>query len=223
MNFPSSIAYRLIAAVAISFVIVMESLAQTPIIQPGAPGQPSRQISVEEASNLAGIQFSEADVLFMQGMISHHAQAMEMAALVESRSNREAMELMSQRITLSQEDEISMMQDWLGDRDLEIPDLETHHTADFEPMPGMLTGEEMAQLEQSEGFEFDTLFLELMIKHHDGALTMVENLLDQRGAAQDAVLYAFTSDVTSDQSAEIERMNAMLTGFSPDPRVNLQA
>jgi uncharacterized protein (DUF305 family) len=223
MNCPLSIAYRFIAMITISFFVAMESLAQAPIIQPGAPGQPSRQISAEEASDLAGIQYSEADVKFMQGMISHHAQALEMTALVESRSSREVMELMSQRITLSQEDEIDMMQDWLGDRDLEVPTLETHHAVGFESMPGMVTDEELTQLEQAEGFEFDRLFLELMINHHDGALNMVESLLDQRGSAQDPTLYAFTSDVTSDQSSEIERMNSMLSGFSPDPRVNLQA
>ena len=88
-------------------------------------------------------------------------------------------------------------------------------------MPGMLSADDIEQLEQSEGDEFDRLFLSFMIEHHEGALEMVDNLLDQQGAAQDPVLYAFTSDVTSDQGAEIDRMDAMLAGFSPDPRVNL--
>jgi uncharacterized protein (DUF305 family) len=161
--------------------------------------------------------------MFMQGMISHHAQALEMTVLVETRSNREAMELMAQRITISQEDEIAMMQDWLGDHDLVVSDLETHHASDFKLMPGMLTEEELAELEQAEGFGFDSLFLELMIKHHAGAVTMVDNLMDTFGSAQDSTLFAFASDVTSDQSSEIDRMNDMLRGFSPDPRVNLSA
>ncbi len=227
MNFsPSFVSHLIVWIVAITAVApfaVVESPAQAPVIQPGAPGEPSRQISPEEASDLASIQFTDADVGFMQGMISHHAQALEMTVLVETRSNREAMQLLSQRISLSQEDEIVMMQDWLGYRDLVVPDPEAHHAPDFELMPGMLTDEELEELEQAEGFEFDSMFLELMIKHHDGALTMVENLLDQRGSAQDSVLFAFTSDITSDQSSEIERMNAMLAGFSPDPRVNLKA
>ena len=227
MNFsPSFVSHLIVWIVAITAVApfaVVESPAQAPVIQPGAPGEPSRQISPEEASDLASIQFTDADVGFMQGMISHHAQALEMTVLVETRSNREAMQLLSQRISLSQEDEIVMMQDWLGDRDLVVPDPEAHHAPDFELMPGMLTDEELEELEQAEGFEFDSMFLEMMIKHHDGALTMVENLLDQRGSAQDSVLFAFTSDITSDQSSEIERMNAMLAGFSPDPRVNLKA
>ena len=227
MTFQSSFAFRLAARIAVITAMVLfavvENLAQVPIIQPGAPGEPSRRISAEEASDLASLEFTAADVMFMQGMISHHTQALEMTVLVETRSNREVMELLAQRIELSQEDEIAMMQGWLRDRDLVVPDLETHHAPGYELMPGMLTDEELEQLEQAEGFEFDSLFLELMIKHHAGAVTMVENLLDQTGSAQDSVLFAFTSDVTSDQSSEIDRMNDMLRGFSPDPRVNLRA
>jgi len=206
----------------LSGVVVTQSLAQVPIIQPGAPGQPGRIISAEEAADLAGIQYSAGDVMFLQGMISHHAQAMEMSALVDSRSNREVMNLLAERISLSQDDEISMMQDWLRERDLEVPSLDAHHANGYNLMPGMLTDEDMAQLESASGDAFDRLFLEFMIEHHEGALEMVENLLDQRGAAQDPVLYAFTSDVTSDQSAEIDRMDLMLAGFNPDPRVNLE-
>ena len=215
MTFPSSSVCRLTAGIVVITVIalfvVTESLAQARIIQPGAPGEPSREISAEEAADLASIQFTETDVRFMQGMISHHAQALEMTVLVETRSNREAMHLLSQRIELSQEDEIAMMQDWLRDRDLDVRGVEDHHAPGFLLMPGMLTAEELEQLEQAEGFEFGSLFLELMIKHHEGALTMVENLLDQRGSAQDSVLFAFTSDITSDQSSEIERMNLTAT------------
>ena len=206
-----------------TLTIINHGIAQVPIIQPGAPGLPSRVISAEEASNLATIQYSVGDVMFLQGMISHHAQAMEMSVLVESRSNREVLELLAQRIRLSQEDEISMMQGWLQDRDLGVPTLDAHHADDYELMPGMLTDEEMMELEVAEGADFDTLFLEFMIEHHLGAIEMVENLLDQQGAAQDPILYEFTSDVTSDQGSEIERMDAMLAGFSPDPRVNLAA
>ena len=227
MTFPLSFVFRLAARVAVITAValfaVVENLAQVPIVQPGAPGEPSRRISAEEASDLANLQFSAADVMFMQGMISHHAQALEMTVLVETRTDREVMELMAQRITLSQEDEIVMMQGWLGDRGLVVPDLETHHVPDFELMPGMLTDEELEELERAQRFAFDSLFLELMIKHHDGVLTMVENLLDQPGSAQDSVLFAFTSDVTSEQGSEIDRMNAMLRGFSSDPRVNLSA
>ena len=206
---------------ALSGVMSVQSLAQVPIIQPGAPGQPGRVITAEEAADLAAIQYSAGDVMFLQGMISHHAQAMEMSALVDSRTNREPMQLLAQRISLSQEDEISMMQDWLEERGLDFPTTDAHHSDDFNLMPGMLSTEDMTSLERSDGNEFDRLFLEFMIEHHEGALEMVDNLLDQQGAAQEPILYAFTSDVTSDQSAEIDRMDLMLAGFSPDPRVNL--
>ncbi len=197
--------------------------AQAPIVQPGAPGEPSREISAGEASDLAGIRFTDGDVKFMQGMIPHHAQALEMTALVAERTDSEAMRRLAQRIELSQEDEIEMMQAWLRDRGQAVTAVDAHHAAGWEPMPGMLTADEMAQLAAATGSAFDRLFLERMIEHHGGAVTMVENLLEQRGAAQDSQLFAFTSDVTSDQTAEIDRMDAMLAGLSPDPRVGLAA
>ena len=110
-SFVFCVPVRLVAIAAVALFAVTESPAQAPIIQPGAPGEPSREISAEEAADLASIQFAEADVRFMQGMISHHAQTLEMTVLVEERSNREAMHLLLQRIELSQEDEIAMMQD----------------------------------------------------------------------------------------------------------------
>ena len=215
-------ALRICLITSITATMATSLLAQPPIIQPGPPGQPSRLISVEEASDLAGIQFSDADVKFMQGMISHHAQAMEMTALVESRSNREPVKLLSQRISLSQEDEMAMMRDWLTERNQSVPAPDDHHAHDAELMPGMATADDMARLEAATGPEFDRIFLELMIEHHNGAVEMVETLLEQPGSAQDSVLFAFTSDVTADQSSEVERMDAMLAGFSPDPRVNLK-
>lgn len=195
--------------------------AQPPIVQPGAPGQPSRAISAAEASDLAGIRHTEADVRFMQGMISHHAQAIEMTALLDTRTESDALRRTARRIELSQEDEIEMMQDWLRARGQEVTAIDAHHAPGAARMPGMLTDEEMAGLAEADGAAFDRLFLELMIKHHRGALTMVENLLEQRGAAQDSQLFAFTSDVTADQTAEIDRMDAMLATLSPDPRARL--
>ena len=212
------------AAVGVAFLsLTAAPQAQAPIVQPGAPGEPSREITAAEASDLAGIRFTEADVRFMQGMIPHHAQALEMTALVAERTAGETMQRLAQRIELSQEDEIEMMQEWLRSRGQEVPGVDAHHAPGWEPMPGMLTPEEMDQLAAAEGVAFDRLFLELMIKHHQGAVTMVDNLLDQRGAAQDSQLFAFTSDVTSDQTAEIDRMDAMLAALSPDPRVGLAA
>lgn len=199
------------------------SQGQPPIIQPGAPGEPSREISAEDASNLTAIDYTDGDIRFMQGMISHHAQALEMTRLLESRTDNAMMRQLSERIDISQRDEIMMMQGWLRERDQTVPEVDTYHQAGFVRMPGMLTGEEMEELEAASGVVFDRLFLRLMIKHHRGAITMVDNLLDQAGAAQDPQLYAFTSDVSSDQDMEINRMDSMLAELSTDARVQLAA
>lgn len=221
-RFPLSLVI-VVVGVALFTLAVSRSEAQGPIVQPGAPGEPSREISAEEASDLAGIRFTDADVKFMQGMISHHAQALEMTALLPRRSEQEVMNQLSQRIEISQADEIVMMQEWLRSHEQAVTTVEAHHAPAWEPMPGMVTRDDMARLEQAQSVEFDRLFLELMIRHHQGALTMVETLLDQPGAAQESQLYAFTSDITSDQSMEIDRMNAMLAQLSTDPRVELAA
>ena len=200
-----------------------ESHAQPPIVRPGAPGEPSREISAAEASDLAGIQFVDADVKFMQDMISHHAQALEMTELLASRSERDVMRRLAQRIELSQEDEITMMQEWLRARNREVTAVDARHAPGTALMPGMLQAAELSRLEAARGIEFDRVFLELMIKHHRGALTMVDTLVSQRGTAQDSQLFAFTADITADQSAEIDRMDAMLAGLTTDPRVGLPA
>ena len=227
MNLHPPLLGRLATTVVVALVFtpagIVESQTQPPIVQPGAPGNPSRQISAEEASDLAGIQFSDADVKFMQGMISHHAQAIEMTQLLASRSERDVMHRLAQRIEISQEDEITMMQDWLRSRDQEVTDTDAYRAPGAERMPGMVTEEDMDRLEQAQAIDFDRLFLELMVTHHQGALTMVENLLSQRGTAQDSQLFSFTSDITADQSMEIDRMDAMLAGLSTDPRVDLKA
>jgi uncharacterized protein (DUF305 family) len=197
--------------------------AQVPIIQPGAPGQASRVITAEQASNLADLSYSLGDIQFLRGMIPHHAQAKEMSALAEGRTNNPTVLAVAERITLSQDDEISMMQGWLRDQGLEVPADDVHHQPGFERMKGMLSDEQMEELAAASGPEFDRLYLESMIDHHQGALEMVEMLLDQRGSAQDPLLYEFTSDVTSDQTSEIERMDTLLASFNPDPRVGLAA
>lgn len=199
------------------------AFGQVPIIQPGAPGQQGRVITAEEASDLANMEYSLGDIRFLQGMIPHHAQAKEMSALAESRTNNDAVLAVASRITLSQDDEIAMMQGWLRERGLEITAEDAHHAADFELMAGMLNDEQMEALAAASGPEFDRLYLEGMIDHHQGALDMVEMLLDQRGSVQDPLLYEFTSDVTSDQTSEIERMDTLLASFSSDPRVGLAA
>ena len=180
------------------------------IIQPGAPGQASRVIAAEQAVDLSQVQHTPADVRFMQGMIGHHAQALEMTALVPSRSSSEDIKKLALRIEVSQADEIKMMQDWLKRRGQELPDPHALHAHGATLMPGMLTAEEMARLAEAKGTEFDRLFLEGMIKHHGGALIMVKELFSTPGAGQESEIFAFASDVDADQRMEIDRMGAML-------------
>lgn len=181
----------------------------TQILQPGAPGQETKAIGVAAATDLSKVRFTEADTKFMQGMIGHHAQAVEMVALIPSRTQNQYMKMLGQRIDISQEDEMKMMRGWLQARGQALPGPHAHH----EPggmMPGMLTTEEMTALANAKGVEFDRLFLMGMIKHHMGAITMVEELFKTPGAGQDGEIFAFASDVDSDQRMEIDRMGAML-------------
>jgi uncharacterized protein (DUF305 family) len=186
------------------------AMAQAQILQPGAPGAPSRVVDVAQATDLTKVQFSAADARFMQGMIGHHSQAVEMVALIPDRTERESMRLLGLRIDISQADEINLMRTWLEDRALPPPDPHAHHMHGATLMPGMLSPDEMERLGKAKGTEFDRLFLDGMIKHHQGALTMVEELFASPGAGQDSEIYAFASDVEADQRMEIDRMGAML-------------
>ena len=183
-----------------------------PIVQPGAPGQPSLTIDAARAVDLSRVRFTPADVDFMQGMISHHAQAIEMTDLLATRTERAVMRKLAERIDISQADEITMMQQWLVARGQIAPEQHAHHH-EAVMMPGMLTPEQMARLAAAHGTEFDRLFLQGMIAHHQGALTMVDELMKIPGAAQESEMFGFVSDVEADQSAEIARMGAMLQEF----------
>ncbi len=195
---------------------------EVPIILPGAPGETVQELSADEAIEIANTSHSPDDVLFMQDMIPHHNQAVQMAALVADRTNRQELLDVAGRIDASQLDEIEFMKQWLRERGEAVPDPTEHdamHTS--HTMAGMASPAQMAELAQAEGTDFDRMFLELMIAHHEGAVKMVEELLEQPGSAYDPVLFEFTNDVTNDQATEIERMNAMLASLSGDARAGL--
>ena len=167
----------------------------------------------------SGVQkYTPADVRFMQDMIHHHAQAIDMTELLKTRTASEDMKKLGMRIQVSQTDEIKMMQRWLQAHGEEAPDPHAMHMPgmimpgmDHGPMmAGMLTPEEMTHLAGLKGAAFDRYFLEGMIKHHEGAITMVKELFASPGAAQDSAIYAFASDVVADQQMEIDRMSGML-------------
>ena len=184
-----------------------------PIVQPGAPGASSRVVQAEQARDLSKVQFTPADVKFMQGMIHHHGQAVDMTQLLATRTQSGDMKKLALRIEVSQNDEMKMMRRWLEVRGQEAPGEHAHHMPGAPMMPGMLSAEEMARLAATKGPEFDRLFLEGMIKHHAGALTMVQELFATPGAGQDSEIYAFASDVDADQRMEIDRMAAMLAAI----------
>lgn len=186
------------------------AVSQAPIIQPGAPGQPSRAVTAEQASDLSRVAYTPADVAFMQGMIAHHAQAVEMTALLRTRTERNDMRRMAERIELSQADEIVMMREWLRARGQAESGAPARHEHGGGAMPGMLTPAQMRQLADARGTAFDRLFLEGMIAHHEGALAMVEDLLAKPGAGQASDVFEFVSDIEADQRMEIARMAAML-------------
>jgi uncharacterized protein (DUF305 family) len=170
---------------------------------------------------LGQLPYSDADVDFMSGMIPHHAQAVIMAGWAPTHGARHDVAVLCERIVVAQRDEIVMMQHWLEDRGQAVPDAaSTRHKmrmggVEHEMlMPGMLTDEEMAALDRARGPEFDRLFLTGMIKHHQGAIDMVNVLFKSYGAAQDEMVFKFASDVYADQSIEIDRMNEMLESGS---------
>ena len=189
--------------------------AKTPVVvQPGAPGQPSRTLPPSTRATLP--QRSQADVEFMQGMIMHHSQAVEMTALIASHTENKDLRSLGARISSSQSDEIKFMKRWLAARresvsmgTLTMPDMDMSREK-MALMPGMLTREQMEALRKAKGDEFDRLFLTGMIQHHNGALTMVKDLFDTAGAGQDADLFNFATDADNTQRAEIRIMQNML-------------
>jgi uncharacterized protein (DUF305 family) len=189
------------------------------VVQPGAPGKPTKTLPATTSGTLPPA--SPADVQFMQGMIMHHAQAVEMTALMESHTENKDLALLGARISRSQADEIKFMKRWLASRgqptSMAMPEM--HHQemshgnmshGSMGLMPGMLTPEQMEALRNAKGDEFDRLFLTGMIQHHGGALTMVKDLFDTAGAGQDPELFDFTTDIDSGQRAEIRIMQNML-------------
>ena len=189
--------------------------ASTPVIvQPGAPGKPTK--TLPPSTRATPPPWSQADVEFMQGMIMHHSQAVEMTALIPSHTENKDLRSLGARISSSQSDEIKLMRRWLAARREPVsmampgmPGLDKSGQS-MPLMPGMLTSEQMDALRNAKGPEFDKLFLLGMIQHHNGALIMVKELFDTPGAGQDADVFNFATDVDSGQRAEIRIMQSML-------------
>jgi uncharacterized protein (DUF305 family) len=187
--------------------------AKPVVVQPGAPGAPSKTLPSTTRASLP--PRSPADVEFMQGMIMHHEQAVEMTAMISSHTQNKDLRTLGARISSSQSDEIKFMKRWLAARGESGPDpMPNMRGMDMGPtmplMPGMLTPEQMEALRKAKGADFDHLFLVGMIQHHNGALTMVKDLFDTAGAGQDAEIFNFATDADNTQRAEIKIMQGML-------------
>ena len=202
-----------------SFLVSTSFLFSDPtIIQPGAPGEASKTLDPQAASNIADTSYIKADVKFLQGMIIHHQQAVLMSSMADKRTNNKTIVDLAKRIDVSQEDEINFMESWLYDRgeNTNMP----HHNMGM-GMAGMATPKQLEDLKNTKATDFDRLFLQLMIAHHDGALKMVEELREFSGSAYDPILSEFVSDLVNDQGVEIERMNTIAVNLSDDPRSGL--
>ena len=218
----------LVAATILAGLFALPVYAQQPdpaapvVVQPGAPGQPTRTLPPSTRATLPPT--SSADVQFMQGMIMHHAQAVEMTALIASHTENKDLRSLGARISHSQSDEIEFMKRWLAARGEQVSqampemhgmDMSTHSMVML--MPGMLTEKQMEALKRAKGAKFDQLFLTGMVQHHNGALIMVKELFDTAGAGQDAELFNFATDVDSGQRAEIRIMQRMLGEVAHQP------
>jgi uncharacterized protein (DUF305 family) len=201
------------ALVCLSVAISAQQTDAPVVVQPGAPGQPTRTLPSSTTATLP--PHSPADVQFMQGMIMHHAQAVEMTALIDSHTQNQELRSLGARISRSQADEIGFMKRWLTTRgepaEMAMPEMPGMDMSSHQmQMPGMLSAKQMTALKKAKGAEFDHLFLTGMIQHHNGALIMVKELFDTAGAGQDAELFNFVTDVDTGQRAEIRIMQTML-------------
>jgi uncharacterized protein (DUF305 family) len=179
-------------------------------VQPGAPGEEGRELTDEELAGIETPEHTPEDTVFVQDMILHHAQALEMTALVDERTDRRDLPVLAERITVSQESETERLEEWLTERDEQVPDDDARQDhAQHAAVPGMATPEDLDRLEQAEGATFDRLFLELMIAHHAGAVTMVEELYAAGGGIEPAA-DGIARDIEADQAIEITRMQDLL-------------
>ena len=186
---------------------------------PAQTSASSRAAAIAQArADSARYPYSVADIRFMSNMIGHHGQAIEMSRLAPTNGASPGVRRLAERIINAQQDEITIMRNWLEDRLQPVPELQptammAHHHGDHAMMPGMLTPDQMKQLEQARGTEFDRLFLTFMIQHHRGAMAMVKELFATPGAAQDLTVFKLARDVNVDQDTEVERMAQMLSAL----------
>ena len=215
----------LVFLMSFSFIQASSLDLEAPIIQPGAPGEPSKNLDATSATKIANTSYIEADVNFLKGMIIHHKQAILMSSFAKESTNNKSILELADRIGVSQKDEIDFMTSWLkkrGEYNLDKKDHNSEkHNHMRENMIGMASSKDIEKLGSYSGTDFDRLFLQLMIVHHDGALEMVKELKKFSGSTYEPILNEFVSDLVNDQGVEIERMNKLAVNLSNDPRSGL--
>ena len=211
---------RLLNTVVPVAVVAAFACASAQQAEPGKSSATATSPARGTASDTAKPLYTAADIEFMNGMIAHHAQALLMTSWAESHGASPSIRTLTGRITNAQKDEIAGMQKWLRDRHQPVPEPNPHGMTMTMGgmqhqmlMPGMLTDEQLKQLDAARGRDFDRLFLVFMIQHHQGAVAMVNNLFNTNGAAQDLTVYKVASDISADQTTEIERMQKMLAAM----------
>lgn len=187
-----------------------EEEAAAPVVQLGAPGESNTTLSPEEAESVDGPAYTDADVAFVQGMIPHHQQALEMTALVGDRAADPDLKAIAERIEVSQVAEMDQLEGWLTARGESVSGMHAGHGDGEHGMPGMLTPQEMDRLERASGPRFDRLFLLGMIRHHEGAVLMVESLLTEGEGGQESEVFQLAGHIGSDQQVEIAAMKRKL-------------
>ena len=206
---------RVLAAAVCVLVLVGctsdEPVDDAPVVQLGGPSGSNRTLSDDEAADITSPAYTDADVAFVQGMIAHHRQALEMTAMVEQRTESRDIRAVSKRMDVGQTDEIAQLERWLTERGEDVPGAHAQHgTGHAELMPGMLTAEELAQLRSARAKRFETLFLQYMIRHHEGAVIMVDQLLGDGQGGQESQVFQLAQHMDSDQRVEISRMKRLL-------------
>ncbi|MFC7244932.1 DUF305 domain-containing protein [Catellatospora aurea] len=213
----AAVAAAVATGVAVALIVLLPGDDAAPgtaaptlrVVQPGAPGQSARTLSPADVAGLSAPPHNAADTAFMAKMIPHHRQALEMTALVAGRSRSTEIAQLAERITISQQDEIALMERWLTDRREALPSPHANHVGHGELMPGMLDQSDLTRLADADGPAFDRLFLDYMIRHHQGAVTMVDQLY-QAGGGVEPASDRLAREVNADQQIEIRRMKELL-------------
>jgi uncharacterized protein (DUF305 family) len=212
---------RAVSAVIVA-VATSACASTTPSVAAGTSARESAAIAAARADS-ARKPYTEADIHFMTAMIAHHAQAIEIARWSPTHGASRPLQILSERVINAQRDEIALMQQWLRERRLPVPEPSTTTTMGgaghlHHEMPGMLTPAQLQELDQARGKEFDRLFLTFMIQHHQGAVTMVKQLASSQGAGLDDTVFKLASDISADQTSEIDRMQRMLAELMFGPQ-----